>query len=188
MGSVCSFSSLPLSKSWIVHMKWVSQDLLLRSCVQTSYRRWWRRRLGVVWFHRSVSFPKISGGPVPFPRRIGIRQWSSAVCKMKDTAGATSSAISFSNPAGTLSGHVALWDLRTRLRSSLVTPKMLTAISSIVKWRLGPRSGEFIGLLLVNTETYWFEDSTHLLVAQLASCILSKPCKHNVRYACTKFP
>ena len=92
--SVCSFSPPPFVKSWIVCMKWVSQDLLWRPCVQTSYRRWWRRRLGAVWFHRSVSFPKISGRSVPFPRRNGIRQWSSAACKMKDTAGATSSAIS----------------------------------------------------------------------------------------------
>ena len=119
-------------------------------------------------------------------KKKGIRQWSSEACKMRDTAGATSSAIRFSNRAGTPSRHVAVWDLR--LRSSLVTPEMLAAISSIGKWGLGLRSDEFIGLLLVNTKTNWFEDSTHLLVAHMASGILSKLCKHEVWYACSKFP
>ena len=119
------------------------------------------KEIGCSLISQICSFPKISGRSVPFPRRKGIRQWSSAACKMRDTAGATSSAISFSNPAGTLSGHVALWDLRARLRSSLVTPKVLTTISSIGKWRLSARSREFIGLPLENTETYWFVPSFH---------------------------
>ena len=35
IGSVCSFSSLPLTRSWIVRMNWVSQDLLRKPCCES---------------------------------------------------------------------------------------------------------------------------------------------------------